>query len=140
MLTLLVEQFTEISNDEIGSSFAKRIGITGAVHTDYQTETARPPRLHPRHGVLNHDRPVRFDAQSPGTFEKGVRGWFAGEGEFSRHDAIDTIVEQIVDAGRPQDPFAVLAGRDDRGGEPLAADVPYPGNRVLVEVYTLRIQ
>ena len=93
IFTLLVEQLTEVSDNEIRAPFAERLGIIGTVNTDHQTKAAGPARLNPRHSIFDNDRPRRFDAEPPGTLEERIRCRLAGEPELSRYYPIDASLE-----------------------------------------------
>ncbi len=84
--------------------------MAGPIDADDQSESTVPSRLHARDGVFDDDSSQWLDVQSPGRFEKTIRGRLACKVEPFAFDAVHPSFKGIREAGLSQHGRRVLAG------------------------------
>jgi hypothetical protein len=116
-----VQELGEVGDDDVGAVLAQRVGLAHAVDAHDVSEPARAARLHAGQRVLEHGRARRVDAEPPRAGGERVRRGLALQPLARGHDAIDDLLEQLDDPGRPQDVAAVRARGHDGAAQARVA-------------------
>src|SRR5215475_6298633 len=101
----------------------KLVGISLARDADDKPEIAAGARLNPRDGILDDNRPSRFNPKQLGCHQEGIRGGLPGK--LLRFDrvAVDPDIEEGIKFGGRQNGIAVLTRGDDGGLESETAEL-----------------
>src|SRR5206468_7756921 len=104
-----------------GAVLTQRVGLPDSIDAYDAAEAPGPPGLDSRQGVLEHGTISGLDAELAGAGEERVGRRLSLQVLAVGDHAVDDRLEQVGDAGRPEDLLRVRAGRDDG---PAQASVP----------------
>src|SRR5262252_331067 len=116
-----VDQFAQIVHHQMRAVTLELIGIPLARDTNHKSELPFEPGLDAGDGILDDDRPRRFNPEQPCRYQERVRGGFPGQLPLRDRVAIDLYIEEGLQLGGLQDGRAVLARGDDGNFEPAIA-------------------
>jgi hypothetical protein len=129
-------QFAQIVHHQVRSMVPKFLSVALTRNTDHKTEVPVRPSLDPRYGVLDHDRPLRFDPKKLCGQQEHVWRRLSGQVLLMERIAVDQHLEDLIQLGRPYDGRAVLA-RGDHGHLLAAiAELVYEPNASFVRLHT----
>ena len=112
-------------------------GLAGPVDAHDPAEVARPAGLHSRLRVLEDRRLGRLRTETSGGGQERVGRRLAREPVALGHDAVDHVLEELIDPGRDKHVAAVRARRDDGPAQPLFARRLGEPDRALVRLDAL---
>src|SRR5262245_48079197 len=130
-----VNQLVQIVHYDMRAMTFQLLSVPLSGDTDHKSEVAAKPGLDPRDGILDDDRPCRFNSKQPRSNKESIGGGFSGQLFCLDHGAIDAYLEQIVQIGGLQDGRTVFTRGDDRYFKPVTAQLSDESNASLVSLH-----